>query len=148
MADNSWAQLAINQFFEARKSPSQAEFDQTARSISNASVVHPVDIPGSLSYTVVGTGRSSEGSDLVISFREERSTLDDAIIELARSIHGCQLVPEVTYHGQMTAADPPLHIYTMSYLRGIPPLAALGSKAELSPRDVARHICHIKSLAR
>lgn len=147
MAEKSWVQLRIDQFFEGQKSPTQAECDQIACSVSGASVVHAVDVPGSLSYTVVGTGRPDQAPDLVISFRQEHSIIDGATIALARSIHG-SLVPEATYHGQMTGADPALHIYTMPYLRGVPCLNALSCEAELDPESEARHICYIKHLAR
>lgn len=102
---------------------------------------------GSLSYPVIGTGRRDQAQDLVISFRQESSTIDEATIALARSIHA-SFVPEATYHGQMAGSDPPLHIYTMPHLRGVPSLNALGSNADLDPKSEARHICYIKHLAR
>lgn len=106
-----------------------------------------VDVPGSLSYTVIGTGGPDQAQDLIISFREEGSTIDKATIALARSIHG-HLVPETTYHGQMPGADPPLHIYTLSCLRGVPSLNALSDEAELDLEEEATHICYVKHLAR
>lgn len=100
----SWAQRAIDEFFEGRKSPTQIQCDQTARSVSSASAVRPVDIPGSLSYTVVCTGRQEQQQDLIVSFRELEAGLDGDMVKLAKEIHGC-LVPEATHHGMMSGAD-------------------------------------------
>jgi hypothetical protein len=103
----------------------------------------PVDVPGSLSCTVIGTGRPNQGQDLIVSFREKNSVIDSATTALARSIQGC-LVPEATYHGKICG----LHIYSMSHLQRISSLEALGTKAELTPEAEASHTCYAKHLAR
>ncbi|KAI0393096.1 hypothetical protein F5Y17DRAFT_467094 [Xylariaceae sp. FL0594] len=94
MAQSSWAQQAADRFFSSRKPPSQIQCDDTARKISGASAVRPVDSPGSTSYTI-----------------------DGGMVKLAREIHG-DLVPVSTCHGSVEEADPPLFIYSMPYLRG------------------------------
>jgi len=53
MAEKYWTEQAIYEFFAARKSPTRSQCDQLALSISGASAVRPVEVPGSLSYTVV-----------------------------------------------------------------------------------------------
>ncbi|CRG83349.1 hypothetical protein PISL3812_00700 [Talaromyces islandicus] len=78
MTRKTWAQLSIDYFFEAQTSPTQAECDEVARSLSNATGVRNVDVPGSLSYTVIGTGRPNQSQDLIISSREQQSTIDYA----------------------------------------------------------------------
>lgn len=42
-------------------------------------------------------------------------------------VHG-HVVPEISYYGTVDGADPPLTIYTMSYLRGIRALTLLFAK--------------------
>ncbi|KAH6700695.1 hypothetical protein BKA61DRAFT_208000 [Leptodontidium sp. MPI-SDFR-AT-0119] len=147
MAGKSWAQRAIDGFFAGRRSPTQMECDQTARSIFGASAVRPVDIPGSLSYTVVCTGCQEQQQDLIVSFRDSEARLDGGMVKLAKEIHGC-LVPEATYHGMMSGADPPLAIYAMHCLPGISCLEALGCQVEMNSQDEARHVCYVKHLAR
>ncbi|RHZ46582.1 phosphotransferase family protein, partial [Aspergillus thermomutatus] len=147
MEERSWTQQAIDRFFKTRESPTQSECDDHARKISGASAVQEIAVPGSLSYTVRCINFPDERRDLVVSFRQPESTLDQAVIKLARSIHGA-LVPEATFHGKMPDSNPPLLVYTMPYLPGIPCLEALGSKAELSLEEEGRHICFAKHLAR
>jgi hypothetical protein len=83
--------------------------------IPRGSAVQTVAVPGSLSYTVLCTGRPDKQQDLIVSFRESQSTLDQDVIKLAKSIHGA-LVTEATSHGKMAGANPPLHIYMMPSL--------------------------------
>lgn len=147
MAEPSWAKQAIDQFFESRTTPTQEQCDQTARLVALASAALPVNIPGSLSYTVVCTGRQIQQKDIIVSFREAGSELDSDIIQRAREIHG-SLVPEVKYHGMMSGAEPPLAIYAMSYLPGIPCLDALSCVSQMDSQDKARHVCYIKHLAK
>ena len=147
MAEISWAELDTDRFFAARTTPTQEQCDQTARLVALASAVLPVNIPGSLSYTVVCTGRQLQQKDIIVSFRDAGSELDSAIIEQAREIHGC-LVPEVKYHGIMSGAEPPLAIYAMSYLPGIPYLDVLSCVSQIDSQDITRHICHMKHLAK
>jgi hypothetical protein len=147
MAEKTWAQQAVDEFFEARASPTQIQCHETARSISGASEIKPVDIPGSLSYTVVCTGRQEGQPGLIVSFRESESGLDSDMVRLATEIHG-SLVPEVTPYGMMKGADPPLAIYAMTYLPGIPCLEALSHSGEMDSEDEARHSCYVKHLAR
>lgn len=147
MAGKSWAQRAIDEFFAGRRSPTRIECDQTARSISGASAVRPVDIPGSLSYTVVCSGCQEQQQDLIVSFRDSEARLDGDMVKLGKEIHGC-LVPEATYHGMMSGADPLLAIYSMPCLPGISCLEALGCQVEMNSQDEARHVCYVKHLAR
>ncbi|KAI9036972.1 uncharacterized protein KD926_001142 [Aspergillus affinis] len=147
MEERTWTQEAIDRFFEARESPTQSECDDHARRISGGSTVQEVAVPGSLSYTVLCPDCPGERRDLIVSFRESESTLDQAVIQLAKFIHG-SLVPEATYHGTMPAANPPLPIYTMPCLQGISCLEGLSSKAELNAMEQAKHLCFIKHLAR
>ena len=147
MAGESWAQQAINRFFASRKSPTRIECDEAARSLSGASTVRPVDIPGSLSYTVVCTSCREQQWDLVVSFRESEARLDGDLVNLAKEVHGC-LVPEATYHGMMNGADPPLAIYAMPRLTGVSCLEVLSCQVEMNSLDEARHGCYIRHLAR
>lgn len=147
MTGQSWAQHAIDRFFEGRESPTQSQCDDDARTISGASLVQAVQAPGSLSYTVICIGCRDQQQNMIVSFRNPGSMLGQEVIQLAKSVHGV-LVPEAIYHGPMTDAHPPLHIYTMPYLPGISCLEALSAKAELSPDEEARHRCYVKHLAR
>ena len=109
MTQSSWAQQVTARFFHGRKSPSQIQCDEIARSVSGASTVSPVDSPGSMSYTVVCGGRPGPQQDLVVSFREPGAKLDKEMVNLAKEIQG-DLVPESTRHGNVEGADPPLSI--------------------------------------
>ncbi|PLB55749.1 hypothetical protein P170DRAFT_453026 [Aspergillus steynii IBT 23096] len=139
-------QQAIDRFFETRESPSQSECDDHARKISGGSAVQEVAAPGSLSYTVLCRDCPGVRRDLIVSFRQPESTLDQAVIELAKSIHGA-LVPEATFYGEMPGSNPPLLVYTMPCLQGVPCLEALSARAELNPEEKARHTCFVKHLA-
>lgn len=151
MAEKSWTELAIDEFFTARKSPTRSQCDQLALSISDASAVNPVDVPGSLSYTVVCTRtQSQEQHDkgaIVVSFRQSTSRLDKEIVRLAQVIHGC-LVPHSRNHGIMSGSDPPLGIYTMPLLPGVACLETLSYQADMGPDEEAKHVCFVTHLAR
>ena len=147
MDERSWTQQAIGKFFATRESPTKSECDNYARKISGASAVQQVAVPGSLSYTVRCVDIRDGQQDVIMSFRQADSTLDQAVIGLARSIHGT-LVPAATFHGDMPNSNPPLLVYMMPYLPGIPCLEALSSKAELSLEEERKHICFVKHLAR
>lgn len=152
MAEKSWTEQAIDGFFAARKSPTRSQCDQRALSISGASAIRPVDVPGSLSYTVVCTRTKTDeqdhGEEIVVSFRQSESGLEKDIVELARMIHG-NLVPQTTTHnGTMSGSDPPLSIYTMPFLPGIACLEVLGYQADLDPDEEAKHVCFVTHLAR
>lgn len=60
MEERSWAQQNVDRFFETRQFPTQLYCDDHARRITGASTVREVDIPGSLSYTVLCTDISDE----------------------------------------------------------------------------------------
>ncbi|KAL1852494.1 hypothetical protein VTK73DRAFT_9189 [Phialemonium thermophilum] len=146
MAEISWAQQAVDRFFEGRKHPCKARCDIMARSVAGASDVRDVDTPGSMSYTVVCTGCAG-GKDLVVSFREPEAHLDPDLGRLARTIHG-DLVPEASRHGEVEGSRPPLGIYTMPYLQGISCLDALGCQVEMDASTEERHACFSRHLAR
>ncbi|KAI3390254.1 hypothetical protein diail_10855 [Diaporthe ilicicola] len=148
MATTLWAQQAVKGFFQRRKYPTQFECNRIAQNVSGASNVHNVDTPGSMSYTVVCTGRrAGDGKDLVISFREPEAHLDKSMEEMAQAIHG-DLVPATSRYGVIDGADPPLTIYTMPYLKGTSCLNALDCQVEMDEASVARHVCFVRHLAR
>ncbi|OJJ68394.1 hypothetical protein ASPBRDRAFT_198831 [Aspergillus brasiliensis CBS 101740] len=147
MEGRSWAQQIVDRSFETRQYPTQLDCDDHVRKITGTSAVQGVAIPGSLSYTVICTDIPDERRDLIVSFRESNSTLDQAVIALAKSIHG-MLVPEATFYGKLPGSDPPLLVYTMTRLPGTPCLEAFSTETELSPQEEARHICFVKHLAR
>ncbi|KAJ5939208.1 hypothetical protein N7466_002342 [Penicillium verhagenii] len=144
----SWAEQTIAQFFEHREYPTQSQCDDSARIISGMPEVRAVDTPGSLSYTVrcIGQSNNNDTQDLIVSFRNLESMIDADLVLLAKSIHGA-LVPKATYHGQMSGASPPLHIYTMPCLPGISCLETLSDETVLNPEDEFRHTCYVKHLA-
>ncbi|KAI5864082.1 kinase-like domain-containing protein [Durotheca rogersii] len=147
MAQSSWAQQATDRFFSCRKSPSQMQCDEIAQSISGASTVRPVGSPGSMSYTVICSGRPGPQEDLIVSFREPAAMLDEETVRLAKEIHG-DLVPESTCHGNVAGADPPLSIYSMPYLRGSSCIEVLAFQVEMDPDEEAKHGVFVKHLAR
>lgn len=151
MTEKSWAGQVIDGFFSIRKSPTRSQCDRLALSISEASEVHPVDIPGSLSYTVVCTRTQSQDQhhkeSIILSFRESSSRLDEEIVRLAQVIHGC-LVPHARNYGIMSGSDPPLGIYTMPLLPGVACLETLSYQADMGPDEEAKHICFVMHLAR
>lgn len=147
MGQASWAQEQTKRFFDSRSSPTQAQCDQIALSISGAAKVSPVDNPGSLSYTVVCNDCPGPRKDLVVSFREPGGLLDDGMVGLAKKIHG-DLVPESTYHGSVEGSEPPLSIYSMPYLRGSALVEVQSVEVEMSSDDEAKHEMLFKHLAR
>lgn len=147
MKERSWTQQVTDRFFETRESPAQSECDDLARKITGGSTVEEVRVPGSLSYTVICKDCPDEQKDLIVSFRQSESNLDQAVIKLAQSIHGA-LVPEATFHGKVPGSNPPLLVYTMPCLQGIACLEALVTKSELNPEEEASHINFVKHLAR
>ncbi|KAI1822190.1 hypothetical protein F4861DRAFT_541176 [Xylaria intraflava] len=144
---SSWAQEATNRFFGGRKSTSQIECDEIARSISRASKVIPVDSPGSMSYTVVCNECPGLQQDLVVSFREPAAILDEGTVKLAKEIHG-DLVPLQTYHGNVNATDPSLSIYAMPYLRGSSYIEVSYCEVKLDHNEEAKQKLYVKHLAR
>ncbi|OJD10568.1 hypothetical protein AJ78_08462 [Emergomyces pasteurianus Ep9510] len=147
MVEIPWAQQAVDRFFERRKYPTRLQCDHIAQSISGASDVRNVDTPGSMSYTVICTGRHARKQDLVVSFREPEAHLDQVMGELAQAVHG-DLVPETSHYGMVDGADPPLTLYTMPYLRGISCLDALTCQVVMDRVAEARHVCFVQHLAR
>lgn len=147
MAQISWAEQATKRFFDGRKSPSQTQCDEIAKSVSGALTVSPVDSPGSMSYTVICNRLPGAQQDLVISLREEEAMLDEEMVRLAKKVHG-DLVPESAFHGSVEGADPPLFIYSMPYLRGSSYIEVLDSQEEMNDDEEAKHVVFVKHLAR
>lgn len=147
MVQASWAQEQTKRFFEDRISPSQAQCDQLALSVSGATNVNLVDNPGSLSYTVVCNDCPGPRKDLIVSFREPGGFLDDQMVGLAKKIHG-DLVPESVWHGNVEGSDPPLSIYSMPYLRGSALVEVQSVEVEMSSDEEAKHEMLFKHLAR
>ncbi len=151
MVEKPWTEQAIDKFFAARKSPTRSQCDQLALSISSASAVHPVSVPGSLSYTIICTMSQIKGQQnkeaIVVSFRQSESGVDKNIVELAVAIHGC-LIPRTTNHGMMNGSDPPLGIYTMPLLPGIACLEVLSYQAHMESDEEVKHVCFMTHLAR
>lgn len=147
MGETSWAQRAVDNFFEPRECPTRIECDQIARSVSDALDVSDVELPGSMSYTVVCTGPQLAKQGLVVSFREPEAHFDQDMVKLAQEIHA-SLVPEVSLHGMVDRAVPSLAIYTMPCLPGVACLNALPCQVEMDEITEARHTCFIRHLAR
>ncbi|PYI05145.1 hypothetical protein BO78DRAFT_448090 [Aspergillus sclerotiicarbonarius CBS 121057] len=153
MAEISWTEQVIDDFFRARKSPTRNQCDELALSISDASALHPVDVPGSLSYTVVCARTkcqdNHDNDSVVVSFRESSSRLDNEMVSLAQTIHGdgC-LVPYATNHGIMSGSDPPFGIYTMPLLPGIACMEALSYTPDMDPEEEVKHVYFMRHLAR
>lgn len=148
MDETSWARQAVDRFFERRKCRTQTQCNQIARSISGFSNVYNVDTPGSMSYTVIcQDGEAAAKQAIVVSFREPEAHLDQSMGELARAIHG-PLVPKVSQQGMVDGADPPLAIYTMTYLPGISCLDALACQVDMDDVTEARHVCFVRHLSR
>lgn len=156
MSTTSWIQEAVNKFFDGRKYPSQSDCDRAALAIAGGTTIRMVDIPGSLSYTVVCTMRKesnthaqggSGGDEIIVSFREPDSGLNGDLVDLARAVHG-PLVPQVTYHASMEGSEPPLGIYTMPLLPGDACIKALRFDVDLSPEEEAKHVVFVIHLAR
>ncbi|QUC16053.1 uncharacterized protein UV8b_00294 [Ustilaginoidea virens] len=119
MTQSSWAQQATDRFFGGRKSPSQMQCAEIAQSVCGASTVRPVDSPGSMSYTVICSGRPEPQQDLIS-----------------------------TCHGDVEEADPPLSIYSIPYLRGSSCTEVLAFQVEMDPEEEAKHGVFVKHLAR
>ncbi|KAJ2896327.1 uncharacterized protein MKZ38_005626 [Zalerion maritima] len=100
MVEIPWARQAVNLFFKGRKYPTQSQCNHIAHSVSGTSDIRNVETPGSMSYTVICTGRHAGKQDLVVSFREREAYLDQCMGKLARVVHG-DLVPEVSYYGEV-----------------------------------------------
>lgn len=147
MVQASWAQQQTRRFFEDRSSPSQAQCDQIALSISGASKVSPVDNPGSLSYTVICNDCPGPQNNLIVSFREPGGLLDDRIVRLAKEIHG-DLVPESVCRGVVEGSDPPLSTYCMPNLRGSALVEVQSVDVDMSRDEEAKHEMLIRHLAR
>jgi hypothetical protein len=149
MAAKPWTEQAIDRFFAVRESPTRGQCDQLALSVSGASAVRPVNIPGSLSYTVVCTKQQGQqhGASLVVSFRQPESALDEGNIELALLLHG-SLVPSAVNCGIVSGSDPPLIIHTMPLLPGIACLEALICEVDMDPDEEAKHVRFVTHLAR
>jgi hypothetical protein len=81
MGKTSWAQQSVNNFYKGRKLPTQDQCEQIARSISDASEVYNIDTLGSMSYTVVCTGRQVAHQALIVSFREPEAHIDQSMGE-------------------------------------------------------------------
>lgn len=147
MVQASWARQQTKRFFEDRSSPSQAQCDRIAKSISGASQVSPVDNPGSLSYTVICNDCPRPLRDLVVSFREPGGFLDDKMTGLAKTIHG-ELIPESVWHGTIEGSDPPLSIYSMPHLRGTALVEVQSVEVEMSNDEEGKHEMLIRHLGR
>lgn len=147
MSQAPWAQHQTKRFFEDRSSPSQAQCDQKALSISGASKLSPVDNPGSLGYTVVCNDCPGPQKDLIISFREPGGLLDNRMVGLAKKIHG-DLVPESVCHGVVEGSGPPLSFYSMPFLRGSALLEVQSVEVEMSRHEEAQHQMLMRHLAR
>lgn len=48
MTEISWAEQAVDRFFEGRRNPARLQCDQIARAVSGASDIRNVDTPGSM----------------------------------------------------------------------------------------------------
>ncbi|KAH7175791.1 hypothetical protein EDB81DRAFT_23763 [Dactylonectria macrodidyma] len=147
MPQSSWAEQVTSRFFDGRKSPSQMQCDEIVRSVSGAPVARHVESPSSMSYTVVCNGRRGPPQDLIASFREPRSMLDEEMVKLAQKIHGA-IVPESAYHGNVEGANPPLSIYSMTYLKGSSCIEASPFEVEMEPNEKDKQEVFIKHLAR
>lgn len=147
MAESSWAQQAVDRFFEGRTYPTQIQCMQIAKSVTSALDVYNVDTPGSMSYTVICKWPDGAKKPLVVSFRAPEAHLDQSMGKLAQRIHG-SLTPEISQHGLVDDAEPPLAIYTMPYLPGISCVDALVCQVEMDKATEAKHICFIQHLAR
>lgn len=150
MTEKSWTEEAIENFFKARKAPTRSQCNQLALSLSKTSHVHPVDVPGSLSYTVICSSEKldeSHENSIIVSFRESTSDLDKQMVELAQEIHG-HLVPSITNHGMMEDSNPPLGVYTMPLLPGTACLNVLNCEADMTSEEEDKHIRFMQHLAR
>lgn len=146
MARSSWAQQAVEEFFQHRQIPQQAGCDEKAKGVTGARSVRSVDAPGTFSYTVICSDCSA-GQDVIVSFREPEALLKVDTMTLAKNIHG-PLVPQVTDVGVIKDANPLLRIYIMQYLPGVPCLNIIRGDVHVDAIEQNRHCAFMKSLAR
>lgn len=106
-----------------------------------------MDNPGPLSYTVVCNGCPGPRKDLVVSGREPGGLLDERMLALVKEIYG-DLVPEATCHGDVEAADSPLTIYSMPFLRGSALIEVQSVEVRVSNDEEAKGHIPISQLAR
>lgn len=144
MGAQDWMKEAIDEFFAQRQEPSQQECDQKAYALLQAKAVRPVEMQGSLSYTVIAT------TETIISFRVPESKLGNQTENLAKYIHG-DLVPQAVYHGRLgddKNEKKSLLIYTMPYLRGKAYLEIQPFGPQLSDTALEKHVNFVRHLAR
>ncbi|KAK8855419.1 aminoglycoside phosphotransferase protein [Apiospora arundinis] len=98
--------------------PTQKTLDDHAKAILGGTSVRPVELQGSLSYTVVVT------TEKIVSFRVSEQGLGGELDRLAAEIHG-DLAPEATNYGMIgngeeeaKDAGQSLHVVSMPYLPG------------------------------
>jgi hypothetical protein len=147
MTDCPWAEATITEFFSGRTSPTRAECNRIAQSVTRATAVIPVDDPGTASYTVICSGCTGPQHDLVVSFRKQGNELDEGIVKLAKETHG-DLIPESVYRGDVEDAEPPLAIYSMPYLPGRTCLEVLPCEIELGLEEEDKMKNYIRDMAR
>ncbi|KAK8091693.1 hypothetical protein PG997_002054 [Apiospora hydei] len=144
MGAQDWMKQAIDEFFDRSQEPSQQECDQKAYALLQAKAVRPVEMQGSLSYTVVAT------TETIISFRVPEGKLSNEHESLAKYIHG-DLVPQSVYHGKLGDEKDDkknLLIYTMPYLQGKSYLEVATFGPGLSDTVLEKHVNYIRHLAR
>ena len=143
-----WTRQSIEEFFKNRSSPTQAQCDQVASSLTGAQEVTPVKIQGSLSYTLACTGGKLSKSSIIVSFRLPESHIDSRMLSLAREIHG-DLVPAVEDHGTLGDSDDlSLRVCVMPLLPGISQLEAMSAHVDLTPEEEHKQINFTRHLAR
>ncbi|KAK8038283.1 hypothetical protein PG994_015050 [Apiospora phragmitis] len=112
-----WMKESIDEWFTQRPKPSQMTLDSHAKAVLKGSSVRPVELQGSLSYTVVVT------TERIVSFRVPEQGLGGVLEKLAAQIHG-DVVPEATNHGMIgngedeEKAGQPLHVVSMPFIPG------------------------------
>ncbi|KAK7909101.1 hypothetical protein PG985_014979 [Apiospora marii] len=144
MGAQEWMKESIDEFFTRRQEPSQHECDQKAHALLQAKAVKPVEMQGSLSYTVIAT------TETIISFRVPESKLGNETESLAKYIHG-DLVPQSAYHGKLGDEKNDgknLLIYTMPYLPGKAYLEIHPFGPQLSDTALGKHVNFARHLAR
>ncbi|KAM0401830.1 hypothetical protein HYE67_002823 [Fusarium culmorum] len=73
--------------------------------------------------------------------------LDADIVKLAKEIHS-DLIPESTFHANIEAADPPLFICSMPFLRGSSYIEVQPFGVEIDPNEQSKQGVFVKHLAR
>lgn len=135
---------AIDEFFTQRQEPSQQECDQKVYALLQAKSVRPVEMQGSLSYTVIAT------TETIISFRVPEAKLGNETESLAKYIHG-DLVPQATYHGRLgddKKDEKSLLIYSMPYLQGKAYLEVHPFGPKLIDTALEKYVNYTRHLAR